>query len=106
MNSRHPGRYDDRTAQDIVADEIRWQKWLAMPDVEQERQVELALQDYPSLLLSLTPLQRYRRSRRIALGHCLSWRQLYRDEGLEFFKEMLRERQMRLVEIRFREPRT
>lgn len=93
-------RYDDRTVEDIVADESRWQEWLATPEIEQERQVDEALQRYSRCLHALTPVERYCQSRRIALRHCLSWRQLYRDEGLDFFQKMLRERQLTLTALR------
>jgi hypothetical protein len=100
--SLHHNRYDDRTVADIIADEMWWEEWLATPEAEQERQVSKALKRYSSSLQNLTPTERYCRSRRAALRHCLSWRQLYNDDGLDFFKEMLRERQARLVELRHR----
>ncbi len=100
--SLHHNRYDDRTVADIIADEVSWEEWLTTPEAEQESQVDKALQRYSSSLQDLTPTERYCRSRRTALRHCLSWRQLYDDDGLDFFKEMLRERQARLVELRSR----
>jgi hypothetical protein len=100
--SLHHNRYDDRTVADIIADEVSWEEWLTTPEAEQESQVDKALQRYSSSLQDLTLTERYCRSRRTALRHCLSWRQLYHDDGLGFFKEMLRERQARLVELRTR----
>lgn len=82
-------------------DEIDMDLWMEMTDAEHEAILAQETQRYNEWWDSLTPLQRYRSSRRSALEGCLIWRKSIRSGWSgEFFEGQLRSRQKRLLKLR------
>jgi hypothetical protein len=92
-------RYDDREPDDEM-DDVEWDEWMAKTDAEQNREVESSLRQYSEMLKGMTSAQLYRYRRRRSLRSCMSSRLIIREHGWEFFREYLREAQIRLVRLR------
>ena len=91
-------RYRDPVEPD---DEVDMDEWMAMSDAEQQREIDASMRALEEVYARLTPLQRYRGSRRRALGLCIGWRNHIRENFIpDFAREHLRKAQIRLVKLR------
>lgn len=93
-----PNRYRDSVEDD---DDIDYEEWMDLPKQEQDRQLDAAMRELEEVYRQLTPLQIYRRSRRLALGHCITYRDMIRQGFVpDFAREQLRQTQIRMVKRR------
>lgn len=82
-------------------DEIDMDLWMEMSDEEQERELAASMRELNDLYARLTPLQRYRGSRRSALRSCMNWRGIIRQNVFpDLAREQLRQAQIRLEKLR------
>lgn len=86
--------------------EERFEEFNKMTEAQQEAEIAREMAAYNEWWDGLTPLRRYRISRRSALEGCMVWRRTIRSLGGEprdpddFFVQQLRQRQKRLLKLR------
>lgn len=98
--TRYRNRYHERTAQKAEREDVLGRDWMRLSEEKQEAILGLFLREAPAAGNQRTPRERYHCLRRTALRHCLSWRHFYSTEQLVFFRTMLRERQLWMLELR------
>lgn len=83
--------------------EERFEEFCAMSEAEVDAALEREMAAYDKWYDSLTPLQQYRHSRRLAVENCRGWRKLTRENPWmsgEYWNRQQRDRQIRLVKLR------
>jgi len=93
-----PNRYADPVDED---DDIDMDDWLEMSEEEQDRLLDASMRQLEEAYRRLTPLQKYRISRRNRLRLCISWRNQIRNGFIvDLAREKLRDAQILLVKLR------
>jgi hypothetical protein len=99
MRRQAGNRYADEVEDDGLED-ADWDAWMAMSDVQIDRELAVSAKRYNEFLESMTPDQLYRYRRRGTLRSCMGSRLLMREHGFGFYREYLRQAQIRLVRLR------
>lgn len=90
--------------EEFAPDDVDYEEFLELSDEEAERRCQVAMRQYNEWYDSLTFQQRIAYARRTVLKTCKRWRKLRRtfgNDGMnDFWTKHLRERQVRLLQIR------
>jgi len=86
---------------DDEMDDAEWDRWMKLTDAQQDAELQSAVNQWNELWASMSEGRRFAARRRMGVASCLRARELIRKVPyMEFFKEMLKDRQKSLAMLR------